>query len=188
MGKFVWVWQSSSHTHWLPSNLNACSLPVYADAPMHHGLNGTMPCACRRQPVHSTMTLCVSANATCLLLTLIMLCKSIERNSALQDSCVCATSSPAAVAAPLCVAEERFRGKMVVILAGYEAQVDELMTLNPGLKSRFSEKLHFPGFDAPTACRLLAKQLSKNFGLELSPAAADAVQGLMQQVWGDIQL
>lgn len=34
--------------------------------------------------------------------------------------------------------ETRFAGKMVVILAGYDAQVEGLMATNPGLKSRFS--------------------------------------------------
>jgi len=33
--------------------------------------------------------------------------------------------------------EPRFRGKMVVILAGYDHQINELMAVNPGLKSRF---------------------------------------------------
>jgi hypothetical protein len=71
---------------------------------------------------------------------------------------------------------------MVVVLAGYEAQIEELLTVNPGLKSRFSEKLLFPNFSAADAAELLRQQLAKRYSLELSQEAAQQLPGLVQKV------
>jgi hypothetical protein len=77
--------------------------------------------------------------------------------------------------------EPKFQGKMVVILAGYEAQVEDLLRVNPGLKSRFSEKLHFPDFTPEDACKLLQLELGRQYELELSPEALEQLPTLMQQ-------
>jgi hypothetical protein len=131
--------------------------------------------------------------------------------------------------------EPKYQGKMVVILAGYEAQVsglcvllcvllcallshpalmgscvplspraeqllrsvpptvallhsprpapqvEALMAVNPGLKSRFSEKLHFRDFTALEACQLLRAQLRKD-SLQLAAGAEEQLPDLMQQV------
>jgi stage V sporulation protein K len=71
---------------------------------------------------------------------------------------------------------------MVVVLAGYEAQIEDLLAVNPGLKSRFSERLLFPDFTAEDAVQLLKQQLGSKYSLELSPEAAVQLPGLMQQV------
>ena len=34
-----------------------------------------------------------------------------------------------------------FQNKIVVVIAGYEGEIEELMTSNPGLSSRFAEKV-----------------------------------------------
>ncbi|KAJ9508188.1 hypothetical protein QJQ45_021542, partial [Haematococcus lacustris] len=78
--------------------------------------------------------------------------------------------------------EPQFMKKMVVILAGYEAEIDQLMTANPGLKSRFSERLHFPDFSCKDACSLLRKQIETKHGLELDPKALAGLPNLMQQL------
>lgn len=59
------------------------------------------------------------------------------------------------------------------------------MAVNPGLKSRFSEKLHFRDFSAEEACQLLRGQLRRD-SLQLAADAEAALPGLMQQVrgWG----
>ena len=46
-------------------------------------------------------------------------------------------------------------GNTLVILAGYEEQMDAMMARNPGLKSRFTERLHFDDWDSlhPIRCR-----------------------------------
>merc|ERR1719197_777168 len=57
--------------------------------------------------------------------------------------------------------EEEYRGKMVVIFAGYAGQMSELLNkVNPGLKSRVSDVVDFPDFDADAASELAALQLT----------------------------
>ncbi|PNH08303.1 NFX1-type zinc finger-containing protein 1 [Tetrabaena socialis] len=74
--------------------------------------------------------------------------------------------------------EPAYQNKMVVILAGYDKQIEELMTVNPGLKSRFSQRLHFPDFTPADAASLLRLQLRKEYGLELERTADAALEGL----------
>ncbi|GFH10324.1 uncharacterized protein HaLaN_05615, partial [Haematococcus lacustris] len=72
--------------------------------------------------------------------------------------------------------------KMVVILTGDEAQIDQLLAAFPGLQSRFSERLHFPDFSCKDACSLLRKQVETKHGLELDPQALTGLPDLMQQL------
>ena len=60
------------------------------------------------------------------------------------------------------------------------------MTVNPGLRSRFSQKIFFPDFNCEDACQLLKLQLRREYELALSPDAATLLPGLMQRVsgWG----
>ncbi|KAG5192046.1 P-loop containing nucleoside triphosphate hydrolase protein [Tribonema minus] len=79
--------------------------------------------------------------------------------------------------------DERFRGKLVVILAGYPAaDMDALMTANAGLASRFGTTIHFPDFTALDAAEVLRRALrSERMGcLELSSAAAEALPTMAQ--------
>eukprot|EP00798_Chlamydomonas_sp_ICE-L_P024106 gene24106-9681_t len=78
--------------------------------------------------------------------------------------------------------EEAFMGKMVVILAGYEQQVEETLAVNPGLKSRFSQRIFFPDFSCEDACTLFRMQLQKEYDLELSPEADSTLPTLMGQI------
>ena len=41
------------------------------------------------------------------------------------------------------ITDEEFKGKLLVLLAGYDADMDEMLKVNPGLKSRFAERLEF---------------------------------------------
>jgi hypothetical protein len=56
------------------------------------------------------------------------------------------------------------------------------MGVNPGLKSRFSQRLHFPDFSPADAAQLLALQLRKEYALELGADAAEALSGMAEQV------
>jgi hypothetical protein len=56
------------------------------------------------------------------------------------------------------------------------------MGVNPGLKSRFSQRLHFPDFSPADAAQLLALQLRKEYALELDAGAAEALPGMAEQV------
>ena len=55
--------------------------------------------------------------------------------------------------------EDRFKGKMVVIFAGYEKEMEELLDVNPGLRSRVSTKLRFEDLTQGAAADLLRKVL-----------------------------
>ncbi|KAH7224184.1 hypothetical protein BKA60DRAFT_667905 [Fusarium oxysporum] len=63
----------------------------------------------------------------------------------------------------------RYAHNMVVILAGYSDEMEELLMVNPGLRSRFPTVLEFPQM-APEEClKLLEKLLSKlNISLSTS--------------------
>eukprot|EP00198_Chlamydomonas_reinhardtii_P002822 XP_001692158.1 predicted protein [Chlamydomonas reinhardtii] len=78
--------------------------------------------------------------------------------------------------------EPAYMGKMVVILAGYDNEIEELMSVNPGLKSRFSQRLHFPDFTPADAAQLLVLQLRKEYGLELGGGAVEALPGMAQEL------
>merc|ERR1719197_13128 len=57
--------------------------------------------------------------------------------------------------------EEQYRGKMVVIFAGYAGQMSEMLDkVNPGLKSRVSDVIDFPDFAPDAASELAALQLT----------------------------
>lgn len=68
---------------------------------------------------------------------------------------------------------------MVVVMAGYKPDIDELMGSNPGLASRFPETIHFENFGVDDSCRLLESSLKKTFGTELAPEAAAELRELV---------
>lgn len=53
------------------------------------------------------------------------------------------------------------RGNMVLILAGYENDMDEMLATNQGLRSRISKKIYFPDFSNNKICQLLKSELQK---------------------------
>lgn len=55
----------------------------------------------------------------------------------------------------------KFMGKMIVILAGYDEDMDKLMLVNRGLSSRFSEEIYFPALSAEQSLGLLEAELKK---------------------------
>ena len=58
-----------------------------------------------------------------------------------------------------CITKPKFAQKLIIILAGYDADINRLMSMNPGLTSRFPETLTFRSL-SPEECRnLLTKQL-----------------------------
>lgn len=67
--------------------------------------------------------------------------------------------------------KEEFKGKLLVILAGYDQDMEEMLKTNPGLKSRFSERIHFHDFDVEATVRLLLLRLEKK---EIPLALADS--------------
>ncbi|KAK7051490.1 hypothetical protein VNI00_004464 [Paramarasmius palmivorus] len=60
-----------------------------------------------------------------------------------------------------------FRGKMVVILAGYDWEMDRLLSCNRGLSSRFPEQIIFDNTDPDSCLAILRLELAKH-GVALS--------------------
>eukprot|EP01119_Soliformovum_irregulare_P010112 TRINITY_DN246_c2_g1_i4.p1 TRINITY_DN246_c2_g1~~TRINITY_DN246_c2_g1_i4.p1 ORF type:complete len:1439 (-),score=659.73 TRINITY_DN246_c2_g1_i4:48-3890(-) len=62
--------------------------------------------------------------------------------------------------------EERFKSKMVIILAGYEDEMEDLMDANAGLKRRFTQKFVFKNFSVEDSWKVLEIKLKeRNFKL-----------------------
>ncbi|KAK2737504.1 nfx1-type zinc finger-containing protein 1 [Colletotrichum kahawae] len=60
-----------------------------------------------------------------------------------------------------CVTKERYKGRMVIILAGYDDEINELLSINPGMSSRFPESIDFHPLTPENCFDLLANLLQK---------------------------
>ena len=90
---------------------------------------------------------------------------------------------------------ERFMNKLVIILAGYDHQMNELLGINPGLSSRFSEEIIFQNMSPEQCLELLDKDLQKSRTIvpELSDKTSSTymeMQGVIAQIsalpsWGN---
>lgn len=67
-----------------------------------------------------------------------------------------------------CLTKERYKSKMLVILAGYEEEINRLLQVNPGLTSRFAEDIMFEHFTPTQSVELLVKRLQRHNKLKLS--------------------
>jgi len=77
--------------------------------------------------------------------------------------------------------EPKFQGKMVVVLAGYAKEMEGLMRVNEGLRSRFSQKIVFESFGVEDSCTILRKLLQKDH-LELDTDAEKELPSAMEQL------
>ncbi|KAJ5333870.1 uncharacterized protein N7506_007653 [Penicillium brevicompactum] len=59
-----------------------------------------------------------------------------------------------------CITKPKFFRRMIIILAGYDADINRLMAINAGLTSRFPESLQFESLSSGNCIRLLDEQLS----------------------------
>ncbi len=64
----------------------------------------------------------------------------------------------------------RHHENLVVILAGYEREMDGLLNSNPGLRSRFKKHIHFPSYSQEELVQLLL-YLANQRGYELTEEA-----------------
>jgi hypothetical protein len=72
-----------------------------------------------------------------------------------------------------CMTKPKFAQKLVIILAGYDKDIDRLMSMNPGLTSRFPESVIFKHMTPEACLELLVKafadlKLKKKAPLDLS--------------------
>jgi len=57
--------------------------------------------------------------------------------------------------------QERFKAKLVVILAGYDQEINQLLSVNPGLSSRFPDEIVFQNMSSAMCIKVLEKALAK---------------------------
>ncbi|KAB8232587.1 P-loop containing nucleoside triphosphate hydrolase protein [Aspergillus alliaceus] len=60
-----------------------------------------------------------------------------------------------------CITHPKYAQKLIIILAGYEEDINRLMDINPGLTSRFPESIVFHGLDPNASITLLITLLRK---------------------------
>ena len=76
-----------------------------------------------------------------------------------------------------------FKGKILVLLAGYDSDMDEMLSVNPGLKSRFTERLAFEDLSVEATRDLINLKLSKkNISLSPTDAKSKALLCLAQKL------
>lgn len=56
------------------------------------------------------------------------------------------------------ITKPRFAGKMVIILAGYDNDMNNLLRVNEGLSSRFADEISFPPL-SPMHCRFYTQPI-----------------------------
>lgn len=59
--------------------------------------------------------------------------------------------------------KDRYNKKLIIILAGYEADINRLMSVNSGLTSRFPEVINFRALSPEECVELLRKRLEDNY-------------------------
>lgn len=56
---------------------------------------------------------------------------------------------------------EQYKGRIIVILAGYDKEINDLLAVNPGLSSRFTEEIIFTNMTPKQCIELLNMELAK---------------------------
>ena len=69
---------------------------------------------------------------------------------------------------------EKHRGDSVVILAGYPREIEQLIKINPGLRSRLPTTIHFPAY-TPKASVQIAHKMASEGGYTLDKPARRAL-------------
>ena len=71
-----------------------------------------------------------------------------------------------------------YRDNLMVILAGYDKEMDNFLSLNPGMKSRIPNKIHFDNYSADELYRIFVKYIEDS-GMLLHPDAEDIAKDLL---------
>lgn len=74
------------------------------------------------------------------------------------------------------------RERLIVIAAGYPAEMDEFLNSNPGLSSRFSRTIEFADYN-PAELLAIFRVVTENSGYRLSPEADQAASGVIDDLW-----
>lgn len=79
-----------------------------------------------------------------------------------------------------CVTKPKYQGKLIIILAGYEHDINRLLSVNPGLTSRFPETIDFKPLE-PDACFQLLADLLRKRKVELASKGKDMDIGCLER-------
>ncbi|MFN0066226.1 MAG: AAA family ATPase [Limisphaerales bacterium] len=66
------------------------------------------------------------------------------------------------------------RGRLIVVVAGYPAEMERFINSNPGLRSRFNRYIDFPDYSPAELARIFASMCRRS-GLRLEPALRERV-------------
>lgn len=75
---------------------------------------------------------------------------------------------------------EDHRDDLVVIVAGYEKEMQRFLDSNPGLRSRFNRFILFPDYILDDLCLMLEQQVRKA-AYSIEPGAAIKARGLFER-------
>lgn len=79
--------------------------------------------------------------------------------------------------------DDKFKGKLLVLLAGYDADMDEMLKVNPGLKSRFAERIAFDDLSEEATRDLIKLKLTqKKIPLTHQDSKSDELLVLARQL------
>ena len=78
-----------------------------------------------------------------------------------------------------CLTKLKYAQKLVVILAGYDDDINRLMAQNPGLTSRFPEAIIFRGLE-PADCLSLLIQLLRGRQLDMRKKKKDLDMSILE--------
>ena len=92
-----------------------------------------------------------------------------------------------------CLTKPKFAQKLVVILAGYDKDIDRLMSMNPGLTSRFPETVMFKHLNPEICLELLVKDLQKkkkkvSLDLSVIDTPTPELQRQLLQLFGNLSV
>jgi SpoVK/Ycf46/Vps4 family AAA+-type ATPase len=73
------------------------------------------------------------------------------------------------------------RDNLIVVLAGYQRQMEDFLASNPGLNSRFAMRIRFSGY-SPAELMALAESALAQRGEALDPGAESALARMMEDV------
>jgi Holliday junction resolvasome RuvABC ATP-dependent DNA helicase subunit len=76
---------------------------------------------------------------------------------------------------------EDFRGNLIIIVAGYETEMNYFINSNPGLKSRFNRYFHFKDYDS-TELTEIYKRIADKSGFILKDEALKTLHDLFEKL------
>jgi len=81
-----------------------------------------------------------------------------------------------------CMTDDAYKGRSVVVLAGYEKEMDAMLgAANPGFRSRFKQRVAFPDWDEKDVVEYLRRRCAKR-GVVLTDGARGVLHGRLSSV------